>query len=224
MNTTLPVYRCTLPNRYPAGSAGHKDPSAREGHYVRADSMAGAVRSLQIRLGLGDDEPIDIETPVAHDAPVTITAAQACDAMAALNAAAHELAYRSQRALDIGLGAAAGTRVVVPLPPVERARLPESIQKDMRRWRDGLADIPSAYVEWHFAKARVRLCDFQLAGFTVWGSQLVSAGDFDGMRVLRATVRTPTGRELVLVWHDGNQDFMVDTGHGHVLPSADDLR
>ena len=35
-------YRCTRPDLYPVGSLGHTNPSARQGHYVFAESAAGA--------------------------------------------------------------------------------------------------------------------------------------------------------------------------------------
>jgi len=219
----LPIFRCTLPSRYPAGTAGHADPTAREGHYVRADSVAAAVNGLRARLCLPADEDIEVQTqPVAADAPVTVTmtASQACVALAALESRAP--AAEACRAIESALGRVATTP---RLPPLVRRDMPAHLTEPMRLWRLGeLARVPSEYVEWHRRLAVHRAHDLYDAGCVIENMTPVSDGWFDGMTAVRVLVRTPSGRVVTLDWHDDSQDFMVNTGHGRAALGADDLR
>ena len=112
-----------------------------------------------------------------------------------------------------------------PIPPVTRKPLPESIERDMKRWRhEGCwAKTPQSYQDWHATVAAERLVVLATAmGLRVALSHLVHSGWLDGMKELEAQVQTPSGKWITLVWHDGNQDFMRrfedHGGSGILLP------
>lgn len=42
-------YRVTRPKLYPEGSAGHKDPSARQGHYLEGNSAGSVLMQMHAR-------------------------------------------------------------------------------------------------------------------------------------------------------------------------------
>lgn len=57
----LPEFRVTRPALYPVGSPGHTSPSAREGHYVRAEGYLDADIAIRKRLNIPDNEPLAVE-------------------------------------------------------------------------------------------------------------------------------------------------------------------
>lgn len=52
-------YRCTLPELYPKGSDGYKDPSKRQGHYYYARDAEHAREKMQERFPTA--KAIDVE-------------------------------------------------------------------------------------------------------------------------------------------------------------------
>jgi hypothetical protein len=56
---TKAEWRCTRPNSYPPRSPGHKNPSARQGYYVRADNRDEAREWM--RAHFPNDTHFDIE-------------------------------------------------------------------------------------------------------------------------------------------------------------------
>ena len=53
------MYRCTRPEKYPAGTLGHKNPGARQGYYIQASSLEEAETSM--KSSFPDDRKIDVE-------------------------------------------------------------------------------------------------------------------------------------------------------------------
>lgn len=47
----MSVYRCTRTDAYAAGTPGHVNPSARQGHYIEAESHAKAALVMLSRFG-----------------------------------------------------------------------------------------------------------------------------------------------------------------------------
>jgi hypothetical protein len=53
-------YRCTFPARYPMGSPGYSDPTARQGYYVDAANSDDAARLARAYYGPGERE-VDVQ-------------------------------------------------------------------------------------------------------------------------------------------------------------------
>lgn len=52
--------RVTFPNQYPKGSLGHDDVSARQGHYIRANSKYDLDKKLNA-LAVEQQQPLDVQ-------------------------------------------------------------------------------------------------------------------------------------------------------------------
>lgn len=91
---------------------------------------------------------------------------------------------------------------------MNRAKLPENIQSQMNAWREGFADFPKDYIDFHktLAENALELLK-QTGGLTVHRVYVDSDGWYDGMRVVYAIVEERSGRLVKLSWHDGNQEF-----------------
>lgn len=106
------------------------------------------------------------------------------------------------------------TRSELGLGP--RLPLPADIEHQMKLWRQELIPMPQSYIDWHRQRADealqalVTLCP----NLRVVDRQMRDEGWADGMRELHAIVETPTGRVVKLVYHDGNQAFMVQLNGG----------
>jgi hypothetical protein len=81
--------------------------------------------------------------------------------------------------------------------------------------RQGAWSVPVSYIEFHRDLAERALAEgASRYGFVVLGSEMVDAGWLDGMRELRALIRTRSGEYRVIQWHDGNQGFMIHMPSG----------
>lgn len=103
-----------------------------------------------------------------------------------------------------------------------REPLPETLKSAMAAYRLDLGPMPAGYIEFHVKLAQAekdRLIETYRV--TVLAERMVDGGWFDGMREVELVVETRKGRLLKLRWHDGNQGYMVDTGHGQcaLLPA-----
>jgi hypothetical protein len=78
------------------------------------------------------------------------------------------------------------------------------IEREMKRWRNGLVAFPESYRTYHFTLAGAATGWLQSRGYTVHRSYVDDAGDLDGMRVTHLIVETPRRRLLKLRWHDSN--------------------
>jgi len=108
--------------------------------------------------------------------------------------------------------------------PVQRARLPEDIEREMGLWRDGLVRMPISYIAFHKHLAERRLKELQAAyKFRVVESRMRRGGWLDGMCELNSIIETRKGHVRQLVWHDGNQDFMISREFGLSQFGEDDL-
>ena len=60
------MYRCTFPQRYPLGSPGYTDKSARQGHYARAESPGEAAEAVSERVAKrdGGSDSLDLAVDV----------------------------------------------------------------------------------------------------------------------------------------------------------------
>jgi len=54
-------FRVTLPDRYPPTSPGHRDPTARQGHYSAAKTSSLARLEVRQRLNLSVRECLEVE-------------------------------------------------------------------------------------------------------------------------------------------------------------------
>lgn len=105
-----------------------------------------------------------------------------------------------------------------------RTKLPEPIEKEMQKFRKGWAPLPSSYIDFHKNLAKKRLDDLkENASLSVLQIEMRADGWLDGMYVLHAVVKTKTGNIKRISWHDGNQNFMLDTGRGRMLLQYGDL-
>ncbi len=98
----------------------------------------------------------------------------------------------------------------------ERVPLPAPIAKAMKWWREGFADMPQSYIEFHADMAKARLEALRIAyGLDIAKSWMADGSWMDGMRELHAVVLKRNGDPIHLIWNDGNQDFMRKcVGHG----------
>jgi hypothetical protein len=53
-------YRCTFPRYYPKGSLGHNNPSARQGHYVKANNHSELMDKMRDQ-GLSQHGTVEIQ-------------------------------------------------------------------------------------------------------------------------------------------------------------------
>ena len=94
-----------------------------------------------------------------------------------------------------------------------RVKTPDEIENKMKAWRRGLAPFPKEYIEFHKGLADQALLGLKADGYVVHNSFMESDGWADGMRALTVVVEKK-GELLKLQWHDGNQEFFVNTPHG----------
>lgn len=47
----MPEFRITFPDRYPINSPGHRDPSARQGYYLRASTQEAVLARVKDHSG-----------------------------------------------------------------------------------------------------------------------------------------------------------------------------
>lgn len=107
--------------------------------------------------------------------------------------------------------------------PVVKIHPPTHVEAALKRAEEGM--IPMEFNMWHLELAVERLSELiQTDGLTLVHQWVAPSGWFDGGRYLQATVITRTMRRVSLKWEPFNQDFMVDTGHGHVCLFQKDLK
>lgn len=102
-------------------------------------------------------------------------------------------------------------------------RLPEAVRTKMQAWRNGMADMPLEYVEFHKVLAARALANLVAdLGLTVHRTYMADDGWMDGMRTLHVIAEQPGGGLVKLHWHDGNQEFFVklSSGSGRFLPAT----
>lgn len=94
--------------------------------------------------------------------------------------------------------------------PVEKATVPDNIERLMKEWRQGFRSMPRQYIDFHKDLAEKRLEHLRsVYGFRVIEAALRNSGWFDGMRELNAIIETRKGKLRRLKWCDSNQDFFL---------------
>jgi hypothetical protein len=102
---------------------------------------------------------------------------------------------------------------------MEKAKIPDRIEKQMKMWRQGFVSIPKDYIEFHRDMAEVAVAHLADQGYFIHCTSMVSDGWMDGMKILQAIVEHKrTGEVLKLQWHDGNQEFFVRRPIGYGVP------
>jgi len=127
--------------------------------------------------------------------------------------------------MDLSEKAAYERRKSDPLPlppkmPEGYKTLPESLKQPMELWQAGLLPLPTEYISFHNNIAEEKLAKLPLqAVIKKW---VASDGWLDGMRVLHAKVVTNSDKVLTLIYHDGNQNFMVQSPSGGAVALHDE--
>ena len=101
---------------------------------------------------------------------------------------------------------------------VTKTPLPEDVSHKMKLWRQGFGNFPQGYIAFHEALALDALAALESAGVRadISSVNMVSDGWGDPMLVMQVVATTPSGEQVDLRWHDGNQEFFrrLDGGGG----------
>lgn len=93
---------------------------------------------------------------------------------------------------------------------VTKRMLPLGLKRPMNLWREGFAEMPSAYIEFHKEIATDVLNALVAEyGIRVIETTLRDAGWMDGMKEVNVVVEDRRGNVHRLVYCDANQGFMV---------------
>lgn len=98
-----------------------------------------------------------------------------------------------------------------------RVELPVDVKRQMELWRLGLIPIPKAYIEFHKQLAHRAIQRLEQQGFEIHKAWTATDGWMDGMRVVWV-IAEKSNKLYKLKWHDGNQEFFVQSQSGGGFP------